>query len=110
VEFLKLTRQWIFGLEDADDFLVRGFVTCLDQSDGATLAKMFEELRVNTAQQIEKDASQPHKGDHDAQICGLGGQVMSGLRVLVDGSSVRIEPRTGVKLADLLPFMLKNGL
>ncbi len=110
VEFLKQTRQWIFGLEDADDFLVRGFVSCHDQSDGATLAKMFEEIRVNTVQQIEKAASKPHKGDHDAEMCGLGGQVMRSLRVVADGSSFYIEPAQGVKLADLLPWMLKNGL
>ena len=68
VEFLKLTRQWIFGLEDADDFLVRGFVTCHDQSDGATLAGMLSELRDNTVKQLKKAASQPHKGDDDGRM------------------------------------------
>jgi hypothetical protein len=111
VEFLKLTRQWIFGLEDADDFLVRGFVSCHDQSDGATLARTFEELRVKAAQQVEQAASQPHKGDDVGErVARFGGQVMSRLRVLADGSSVRIEPGAGVKLVDLLPFMVKNGL
>jgi hypothetical protein len=109
VEFLKLTREWIFGLEDADDLLVRAFAACHDQSAGATLARMITELRDNTVQQMEKAASKPHRGDHDAEMCGLGGQVTRGLRVVADGSSVRIEPGAGVKLADLLPFMLKNG-
>jgi hypothetical protein len=110
VEFLKLTRHWIFGLEDADDFLVRMSVACHDQSAGATLTKMISGLRDNTVHQLEKAASQPHKGEEDGQMCGLGGQVMRGLRVVVEGSSVRIEPSAGVRLADLLPLMLKNGL
>jgi hypothetical protein len=110
VEFLKLSREWIFGLEDADDFLVRMTVACHDQSAGATLAKMISNLRDNTVLQLEKAASQQHKGEDDGPLCRLGGQVMRGLRVAADGSSVRIEPGAGVKLADLLPLWLKNGM
>ena len=110
VEFLKPTREWIVGLEDADDFLVRMFVACHDQSAGATLARLISGLRDNTVQTLKNTASQLTKDEEDARVCELGGQVTRGFRVVADGSSVRVEPSSGVKLADLLPFMLKNGL
>ena len=75
-----------------------------------TLARMISGLRDNTVQQLEKAASQPHKGEDDGRCAVSAARSSRGLRVVADGSSVRIEPGAGVKLADLLPFMLKNGL
>ena len=110
VESLKLTRQWIFALENSDDFLVRMFVACHDESAAATLAGRVRIQRGSTIKQLETAASQPHKGDEVDRACLFGGRAIRGLRVIAEGSSVRIEPGAGVKLADLLPFMLKNGL
>jgi hypothetical protein len=110
VEFLKPTRECVIGLENADDFLLRMFVACHDQIAGSTLFKLISGLRDRTVQTLGNTASRLSKGEEDGRACILGGQVTRGFRVVADGSSVRVEPVAGVKLADLLPFMLKNGL
>jgi hypothetical protein len=106
VGFLKTTKRWVFGLEDADDFRVRVSASCHDQSACTTLAGAISGLRDNTVWQLEKALETP-EGDDIARLCRLSGQVMRGLRVAPEETSIRIEPSPGVKLADLLPLVLR---
>lgn len=107
-EFLEPTDRWVIGLADADDFLVRFIATCRDPHSTQTIAKLITNLRDSCLNNLRK----PHMDtipDH-ILIQGFADQILKGLRVEAGDNQVLVGHGGGVKLADLLPLVPKNGL
>lgn len=107
-EFFKPTNHWVMGLANADDFLVRLLVTCREPSSIKTIAKLVTKMRDSCLEEFHK----PRKdtSHDDLRIAEYIDQILKGLRVEEEQTCVRIETSGGVKLADLLPLIAKNGL
>ncbi len=107
-EFLESTDRWVMGMADADDFFIRFLATCRDPRSAQSIATLVTNLRDSCL----KDLQKPHKDtipDH-LRIQELVGQMLKGLRVETRQTLVNVEPDRGVKLAELLPLIAKNGL
>jgi beta-lactamase regulating signal transducer with metallopeptidase domain len=107
-EFLELSDRWVLGLADTDDFLVRFVATCHDERSTQTLGKLVTKLRDSYL----KDFQEPHKDaipDHLRLQAQLD-QIMKGFQIQAGQTYVSAELGGGVKLADLLPLIAKNGL
>ena len=107
-EILERSDRWIMGLADTDDFLPQFIATCHDPHSAQSLARLVTNLRDSCL----RDSHDPHKdaiADH-LRIQELVGQIVKGMRIEAGQTSVRVEPGGGVKLAELLPLIVKNGL
>jgi hypothetical protein len=105
---ISSSKRWVFGLADSDDFLVRTVATCHDSASAQITASLISTSRRETLDDLRR----PHKDStaDDLRIRLLAAQLVTGLRVEPGQDQVRIEPSAGVKLAELLPFIAKNGL
>ena len=104
-EFFKPTNHWVMGLANADDFLVRLLVTCRDPSTIKPIAKLVTKLRDSCLDMFHKP--QKDTSPDDLRIAEYIDQILNGLRVEEEQTSVRIETSGGVKLADFLPLIAK---
>jgi len=107
-EFLEHTDRWMIGLADADDFLVRFLADCHDPRSAQAVATLVTKFRDWRLQDLQKPQANTNS-DHSRRL-ELLGQMLKGLRVATSRTSVSVEHGKGVKLADLLPLIAKNGL
>ena len=108
VKFLEPTERCIMSLGDADDFFIRFQAICHDPRSTQTMAKLVTDLRdtcLRNFQRPLKDAIPDL-----LRIQELLVQLLKGLRVETQQTFVSVEPGRGVKLAELLPLIAKNGL
>jgi hypothetical protein len=107
-EAMQQTDRWVFGLANSDDFLFRTVAACRDSESARKIEFLLSDLCKNTARDLEKpdkDSIPDHLREQK-----LVAQMLKGFRIEATGSTVRIEPKAGVKLAELLPLLAKTGL
>ena len=107
-ECLERSDRWAMGLADTDDFLPQFIATCRDPQSVQTIAKVVRKVRDSCLEEAHK----PHKDEMPDYLRyqELAVQLLKSLRVEAGQTSVRVEPGGGVKLAELLPLIAKNGL
>lgn len=107
-ECLERSDRWTMGLADTDDFLPQFIATCRDPQSVQTIAKVVGKVRDSCLEEAHK----PHKDEMPDYLRyqELAAHLLKNLRVEAGQTSLRVEPGGGVKLAELLPLIAKNGL
>jgi hypothetical protein len=110
-ELIERTDHAILGLAESDDFLLRAVLVCRDPKLVAALHRRAENLRQTAIVSLADVEIKKTSQDPDlVQFSRMAKQVLEGLRVSHHGSEVEIEPAPGVKLADFLPLIARDGL
>jgi hypothetical protein len=102
------TERCVFGLANSDDFLLRTLVACHDPAGAQSIEFLISDLCRNTAKDMAKTS--PESKSDDVRINELAIHVLKGFRVKAEGTTVRVEPSAGVRLAEFLALLVKNGL
>lgn len=109
-DFVEGTDRWVFGLADADEFLLRASAACRDSRIAEALTRRVTNLCNTWIDELENLKPENNTHVYDVvRYAALGSQVLKGLRISVRGSTVQVEPGPGVELAELLPLIVRNG-